>query len=82
MPEDTVSTDPLDEQKPQAPSPDHSRYPGMPGWVKAVVVVGAALAGALLVLGLVQGGHGPGRHGSLHDSGAAATVPVALHWVG
>ena len=35
--------------------------PGMPRWVKAFIAVAALLA-VLLLVGLLTGGHGPGRH--------------------
>jgi hypothetical protein len=53
------------------PPPD--RYPGTPGWVKALAVIAVVLAlliGLVLVTGL-GGPHGPQRHGGALQSGAS-----------
>ena len=45
--------------------------PGMPRWVKVLISVAALLA-VLLLVGLLSGGHGPGRH--LGSPTSAATT--------
>ncbi len=38
------------------------RPPGVPRWVKALILVGVALLVLVAVMLLSGGGHGPGRH--------------------
>jgi hypothetical protein len=60
-----------------ADAPD--RYPGTPGWVKAVGVIAVIvvlLIAFILVTGL-GGPHGPQRHGASADSPVALPVPAA-----
>lgn len=42
------------------------RYPGAPGWVRALGIGGLVLA--LLVIVALLAGHGPGRHFGTADS--------------
>lgn len=44
------------------PAERTARRSGMPRWVKVFVIVGVVVA-ILVVVSLVTGGHGPGRHG-------------------
>lgn len=65
-----------------AGSPDRDRptaaTPGMPRWVKTLIVL-AALVAVLVVVGLLTGGHGPGRHlGSGPVSTSSATYPAIV----
>ena len=49
--------------------------PGMPRCVKTLIVLAVALVAVLVVVGLLTGGHGPGRHlGSGPVSTYTATV--------
>ena len=54
--------------------------PGMPRWVKALIVLAVAFVAVLVVVGLLTGGHGPGRHlgsGPVSTSGTTYTTTVA-----
>jgi hypothetical protein len=42
--------------------PDHEPPTGTPRWVKVVGIIVIVVILALLMVGLVTGGHGPGRH--------------------
>ena len=63
------STDPplgpdhTDTDPPSVPPPA-----GAPRWVKVFAAVALAVAAALVVMGLLTGGHGPGRHLGLGDA--------------
>jgi hypothetical protein len=50
---------------------DRPPYPGMPRWVKAFAIAGIALVLLVVVLAIVGGDHGPGRH-FRSDGGADA----------
>ena len=53
--------------------------PGMPRWVKTLAVLAVALVAVLVVIGLLTGGHGPGRHlGSGPVSTSGATYPATV----
>jgi hypothetical protein len=55
-------TDPMPIDKEPDAAGAAGRRPSMPRWVKVSLVILAVLA-AILVAGLVTGGHGPSRHG-------------------
>ena len=64
-------------------SPDRDRPtaagPGMPRWVKTLIVLAVALVAVLVVVGLLTGGHGPGRHlGSGPVSTSSTTYPAIV----
>ncbi len=66
----------------RAPGPDSTeapdRYPGTPGWVKALAVIGVlvvVLIGFILITGL-GGPHGPQRHGAGLEGPVALAVAV------
>ena len=67
-----------------ASSPDRDRStaatPGMPRWVKTLIVLAVALVAVLVVAKLLTGGHGgPGRHlGSGPVSTSSATYPATV----
>ena len=78
-------TDGPDQQLSRAASspardrPPAAATPGMPRWVKTLMVLAVALVAVLVVVGLLTGGHGPGRHlGSGPVSTSSATYPAAL----
>ena len=54
--------------------------PGIPRWVKLFIGVAALLA-VLLVVGLLAGGHGPGRHLGSPMSAATSSgqLPSGVH---
>jgi hypothetical protein len=63
-------------ERPTDPDPTdtRARYPGTPGWVKAlgiIAVVVVLLIGFILVTGL-GGPHGPERHGARAPTSAVA----------
>jgi hypothetical protein len=66
-----------------APEPGKQprRYPGTPGWVKAmaIVLLVAALLAAFIVITGIGGPHGPQRHGASAPAvpGPVAAAPVA-----
>ena len=51
--------------------PDPSPPPGTPRWVRTFGIV-ALIAIVLLIILLLAGGHGPGRHASKGDVGIAS----------
>lgn len=52
---------------------------GAPRWVKVLVLAAAVLAGLLVVVMLVVGGdHGPGRHAAQGAAVAPAVAPVEV----
>ena len=53
--------------------------PGMPRWVKTLAVLAVALVAVLVVIGLLTGGHGPGRHlGSGPESTSSTAHPATI----
>jgi hypothetical protein len=68
-------------------APVSAPYPGMPRWVKLLLIIALILA-VLLVIALATGlggPHGPGRHfpstGSTIEPILAASMTQALAWV-
>jgi hypothetical protein len=58
------------------PSPTSTtEAPGTPRWVKVLAIVAVALIALVVVLLLVGGNHGPGRH--LESNGGAGHSPPA-----
>jgi hypothetical protein len=67
-------------ERPPAPEPARGpdRYPGAPGWVKALAVIAIVvvlLVAFALITGL-GGPHGPQRHGGSLDRTFAVSVPA------
>lgn len=56
------------------PSPDTGSGTGTPRWVKVFAIIALAVIVLFVVLLLTKGpgGHGPGRHISIGDSGVQA----------
>ena len=52
--------------------------PGVPRWVKTLIVVAVALVAVLVVVGLLTGGHSPGRHlgSDLVSTSGATSIAV------
>ena len=76
-------TDGPDQQPSRAASSAHHRpaavTPGMPRWVKTLAVLAVALVAVLVVIGLLTGGHGPGRHlGSGPESTSSTAHPATI----
>ena len=74
---------PDQQLSPAAGSPADGRpptaAPGMPRWVKTLIVLGVALVAVVVVVGLLTGGHGPGRHlGSGPTSTSSTTHPATV----
>ena len=67
--------------RPPAPDPagPSERYPGTPGWVKALAILAVIvvlIVAFILVTGL-GGPHGPQRHGAGVEGSVALGVPAA-----
>ena len=75
-------TDGPDQQRRRAARPEDrdrplAATPGVPRWVKTLIVLAVAAVAVLVVVGLLTGGHSPGRHlGSEPASTSSTTFPV------
>jgi len=56
---------------------EKSKYPGMPRWVKALVVAAVVLLLVALGAMFAGGGHGPGRHFKSHSAPEPAVSTAA-----
>jgi hypothetical protein len=61
------------DAQPSGVTPPHERS-GMPRWVKVFAVVGIVVAALVIIM--LFGGHGPGRHtdGTTHTLGSTAAL--------
>jgi hypothetical protein len=55
--------------------PDGESTTGTPRWVKAFGLIAVMLVVLLLVIALLRGGHGPGRHALSSNAGEGTSPP-------